>query len=229
MKHRQTTIQPLQAGAAFLCMTLVSCSTQPGNTGGTAPLKTKHPNLLLRPENVSSKLLISEADLQGGRRMHATMSRVGKKALKTSEASAAVLVLPCIPLCFHLISDAMVWALGGDPQIFWSAIEDPERHTLSDGSCPQIKLSGNEIRYRSAKTGHGIELARAVGDARIDVSDQHGSYYCRAEEIHYRAATKEIILKGRVSVSASYAPGISDFGLTRIDLARCILEYSSGE
>lgn len=116
-------------------------------------------------------------------------------------------------------------AWGGDPETFHSESGGPERHTLADGTCPHIKLSGNEIRYLSVKAGRGVELARAVGDARIEVSAQHGFYFCRADEIHYRARRKEVILLGNPSISACHAPHIDQFGLVRIDLSQCTAEY----
>lgn len=129
-----------------------------------------------------------------------------------------------------------IYAGVGPPEMHWPTnmpdlfVEPSLRsRTISPSPDSQIKLTGAEIRYVPSKNGKDVQIARVRGNARIDVSDRFGSYYCRADEIHYRAATNEIILNGRASVSAAYAPGIHDYGLARVDLNRGILEYSSKE
>jgi hypothetical protein len=197
---------------------MANCSTHPSHGGGITLIQTKHPNLLLRPAKLSSKLLISDEELQGGCRMHITLAHAGEKAAR------AVRDLVGLPVAAY----ATVGSLLFEPQLVWPENDDgPTRHVLTDGTCPHIKLYGSEIRYRSAKAGRDIELARAVGGARVEVSDQHGSYYCRANEIHYRAAAKEVILLGNPSISASHAPHIDQFGLVRIDLSQCTAEYTT--
>lgn len=135
------------------------------------------------------------------------------------------MLIGSVPFMAAAASGGVAWN-PGLPDVV--ATTPPAQYSPPQKNGVQIRLSGTEIRYREAPGG-GITLARATGLARIDIKDRYGSYYCRADEIHYREATHEIILRGHVSVSASYAPGIHDFGLTRVDLSRCILEYSSEE
>lgn len=216
MNVRPTTMQLLRFGTACLCLASANCSTSPDNDDGMASLQTKHSNLVLRPAKLSSKLLITDAELQGGTHEHGrwTFGRcMGMTALTVATLPLTVLL-----------------GMGGVGIFPFDELEDPPftaQCSLRPFHDTHASLWANDIHYQKASGGQFI-LARAKGLAHLDVTDRLGSYRCTADEIHYRAATKEIILKGRVSVSAAYAPGISDFGLTRIDLSRCILEYSSG-
>jgi hypothetical protein len=221
MKHTLKTTQLFRLGLSCVCLTLANCSNAPSHEQRIAALQTKHPNLLLRPAKLSSKLLIADAELQGGKRMRIPLAHAGGKAARTARN------LVGLPVAIYATLGSLLF----EPQIVWLENSDgPTLHTLTaESACARIKLCGREIRYRPAKAGRGIDLARAVGDARVEVSDRHGSYYCRANEIHYRSATEDIMLFGRVLVSAVHAPGVQEFGLTHINLNRCTLEYDSSQ
>ncbi len=218
MNIRPTTMQLLQLGTACLCLVSANCSTSPGNDDGMASLQTRHPNLVLRPAKLSGKLLIADAELQGGTHEHGrwTFGRcMGMTAFTVATLPFAVLL-----------------GMGGVENLF---LVDESKDYPFTAKCSlrpfqdtRASLWANEIHYQKDSGGQ-ITLARAKGLAHLDVTDRLGSYRCTADEIHYRATTQEIILRGRVTVSAAYAPGISDFGLSRLDLGRGILEYSSGE
>jgi hypothetical protein len=214
--------------SAALIVSMTSCSSLNGKS--KSPLTRSamnHPNLSLHPGSVSSNRLISATELKGakivrGRKMHIS-------AVKTLHAAAGTAMM--MPIWTLAIIGA---GYGGDPTDWLSlpAIdiytpESPTQQTLLRDGKSQIRISGMDVHYLPSKAGKGVDLARAVGQARVDVTDAFGSYYCRADEIHFRRSTNEIILSGHVTVSASYAPGVEDFGLTRIDLARCTLEYTA--
>ena len=220
MKRRCTPSFSARAVSAGLILTLVSCSGPQSHQHGFSAAETRHPNLSLYPGKVSHNLLISDAELKAGKIERGRAEHVSAvKVLK-----GAVIFTGSLPFMIGAARAGICWA----PDLPDVYVDDkPKRHVLPYARGVQVKLTGMEIRYLPAKAGGGMELARVVGQARIDVTDAFGSYYCRADELHYRAATSEIILRGRVSVSSTYAPDIHDFGLTRIDLARCALEYTS--
>ena len=230
LKHQLLLLmnRPLAYLSAALIVTMTSCSalSRKSNSRLTGAA-LNHPNLSLHPGSVSNDRLISAAELNGakvgrGRREHIS-------AVKTLQfAAGTAMLLPFWPL-FYIGA-----VYGGDPadclplpefDIYTPA--SPTEQTLLRDENYQMTISGMKISSVPSKTGKGIDLACAVGQARVDVTDAFGSYYCRADEIHYRRSTNEIILRGHVTVSASYAPGVEDFGLTRIDLARCTLEYTA--
>ncbi len=221
--------RPFAYLSAALIVTMTSCSAlnRKSNSRLTGAA-LNHPNLSLHPGSVSNDRLISAAELEGakvgcGRKEHIS-------AIKTLQFAAGTAIM--MPFCaggFLLTGafcgDPSIWCLFPEFDIYTPA-SPTEQTLLRDGNY-QITISGMKITSVPSKTVKGIDLARAVGQARVDVTDAFGSYYCRADEIHHRRSTNEIILRGHVTVSASYAPGVEDFGLTRIDLARCTLEYTA--
>ncbi|HBJ83032.1 MAG TPA: hypothetical protein DDZ88_03990 [Verrucomicrobiales bacterium] len=175
--------------------------------------------------------MISDAELQNSKNL-----RVKNRSLSVARTLDAALIATGAVVIMSFLVAGGIYAGVGSPEMHWPTnmpelfVEPSLRsRTFSPSPDCQIKLSGAEIRYVPLKNGKDVQIARVRGNARIDVIDRFGSYYCRADEIHYRAATNEIILNGRASVSAAHAPGIRDFGLTRVDLSRGILEYSSHE
>lgn len=175
--------------------------------------------------------MISDAELQNSKNL-----RMKNRSLSVASTLEASLIATGAVAIMSFLVVGGFYAGVGPPEMHWPTnmpelFVEPSLRTRTIMPSPdcQIKLSGAEIRYAPSKNGKDVQIARVRGNARIDVIDRFGSYYCRADEIHYRAATNEIILNGRASVSAAYAPGIHDFGLTRVDLTRGILEYSSGE
>jgi hypothetical protein len=183
-----------------------------------ASLQTKRPNLVLRRAKLSSKLLIDDAELKGGTYEH------GRWTFGRCMGIAAFSVAT-LPFVLVTMGNIDIFPFGE------SELEDypfNAQCSLRPTQDTHASLWANEIHYHKSSEGR-ITLARAKGLAHLDVTDRLGSYRCTADEIHYRATTKEVILRGRVTVSAVYAPGISDFGLSRLDLGRGILEYSSGE
>lgn len=199
-----------------LILTLSSCSA-PQNTSAA---RTRHPDLYLLPGAVNRHLLISDAELKDGKVMRGSAEHVSAvKVLKTT-----MVIVGSIPLMMGAARVGIAWT----PDLPDVHTDDrPKHYLLPNARGVQLKITGMEIRYVPAKTRGGMELARVVGQARVDVTDSLGSYYCRADEIHYRARTNELILWGRASVSSIYAPDVHDYGLTRIDLNRCVLEYTS--
>lgn len=228
MKRRCIPSLSARSVSAGLILTLVSCSGPQSHSNVYCSAETRHPNLSLYPGKVSHNLLISDAELRG-----AKIGRGKQEHLSFGKTMyAAILVTAGVTMVAGAIMSSPYGGMQSDlpwPTNIPDIHENPTpfHRTLLRTKDAELKLSGMEIRYLPSKAGHGIGLARAVGQARMEVSDAFGSYYCRADEIHYRAATNEIILRGRVSVSSTYAPDIHDFGLTRIDLARCALEYTS--
>jgi hypothetical protein len=207
--------------SACLVLALASCSSSESTRKAVAASQARHPLLNLHAKKVSQSLLISDAELQGGSRKTGRQEHVSPWRVFTG----TVLLAGSVPLMVAAARAGVAWT-PGMPDVF---VETPAaEYTPPQKDGVQVRLSGTEIRYRKA-SGGGIILARASGFARIDVTDRFGSYYCRADEIHYRAATNEIILRGRASVSAVYAPGVRDYGLARVDLSRNTLQYSSGE
>jgi hypothetical protein len=175
--------------------------------------------------------MISDAEL-----MNAKNLRTKKPSLSVGATVESALIVTGTVVVGSFLVAAGIYSGFGPPEMHWPTnmpdlfVEPSLRsRTISPSPDCQIKLSGAELRYVPAKNGKDVQIARVRGNARIDVIDRFGSYYCRADEIHYRAATNEIILNGRASVSAAYAPGIRDYGLARVDLSRGVLEYSSNE
>ncbi len=222
--HSFSSLARLSVSAALI-VAMTSCSAlsrkSKSRLTGAA---LNHPNLSLHPGSVNSDRLISAAELKGakvgrGRKEHIS-------AVKTLHfAAGTVIMMPIWTLAFIGAGDPSNWWLFPEFDVYTP--ESPTEKTLLCDEKYQITITGMKISCVSSKTGKGIDLASAVGQVRVDVTDAFGSYYCRADEIHYRRSTNEIILRGHVIVSASYAPGVEDFGLTRIDLARCSLEYTA--
>lgn len=67
---------------------------------------------------------------------------------------------------------------------------------------------------------------RLRSNALVKVTDAHGSYYARADEIQFRPDLEAVLLRGRVSLSAVNAPDLKSFGLLRIDLGHCQAFYT---
>ena len=219
MKHRCILSLSARTVSTGLILTLLSCSGLRSHPNVYSSAETRHPNLSLYPGRVSHNLLITDAQLQGGSRKTGKLEHVSPWKVFTG----TVILIGSVPIMAAAAYGGMAWA-PGLPDVI--ATTPPAQYTPPQKNGVQVRLSGAEICYRKVPGG-GITLARVRGEARIDVKDNFGSYYCRADEIHYRAASNEIILSGRVSVSSTYAPDIHDFGLTRIDLARCTLDYTS--
>lgn len=222
-----------QAVSASIALVLMSCSSPRGTSNSLST--GRHPNLLVQVSKVSPARLISDEELQNAksvRRRHGRIS-VGKTIASTVMVTGAISVNTVL---FAGVVLAAGRGGGTPPDFIWPTnmpkiCDQPAiaTRTVSSASGSQIKLSGSDLRYVPARRGNGVELARVRGGARVDVSDRLGSYYCRADEIHYRADTHEIILNGRASISAVYAPDVHDFGLTRVNLATSTVEYSSGK
>jgi hypothetical protein len=197
-------------GSALLSLMLTNCAASKGLAKGT-----RHPEMELRHVQVSRDRLISDAELGGGKQRNGSVGAVGSVAGKV--ALTAVL----IPL-------GIIEGMAGGPGVVaqanpWGEEGKTSRRTLSDGGCPKIQLSGYEVGCK--RTGNNTVLARAVGASRIEVTDQHGSYYCLAREIHYRPLTQEIILRDNIYISRVNGAMLNAAGLARIDLSRCIVEY----
>lgn len=227
MKPHAHSPLPLRAATAGLIFALMSCS---GPRNATSSSQNRHPYLSLHQAEVSRARLISDAELKGGkvargRGEHLSIGKTCQAAMLTT--AGIVLVSAAIYASVYGATFSELPWPSNIPDTHDN--EAPTHRTLQQTKDAKISITGMEIRYVPSKHGRDIELARAAGQARVDVTDKYGSYYCRADEVHYRKSTNEIILHGRASVSAAYAPGIRDFGLARIDLARCVLEYSSKE
>lgn len=209
------------AAVACFILTLPCCSTSP-NRPSDQP-SSRHPNLPVKAANVSAFRLISEVELRGGRENPHDDGRW------SAGGFAQTVVAVCANSITFIILLAGSGAVAAD-ESWWLSPPGVVKGTLlkthvTNDSSTELRFTGNEIRYLPAKTGTGVTLARIRGDALLKVIDRQGSYYCRADEIHYRAATQEVILRGQVSISAVYAPGIHDFGLTRLNLANSSVEY----
>ena len=214
---------------ASLILALSSCSSSRESHKLTST--TRHPALLLQSVRVSPFRMISDAELQNSKNL-----RTKNRSLSVARTLDAALITTGAVVIMSFLVAGGIYAGVGPPDMHWPTnmpelFVEPSlrsRTILPSPDC-RIKLSGTEIRYVPSKNRKDVQIARVRGNARIDVINRFGSYYCRADEIHYRAATNEIILNGRASVSAAHAPGIRDYGLARVDLSRSILEYSSGE
>lgn len=226
--HPPTRLSRLAITTGII-LSLAACSSPRGAPDALTASSTRHPDLNVQPGKVSSSRLISDAELRGGKSERRKRERlsVGKTLESALIVTGAVTIMT---LAF--VGSAYVGA--PPPEMHWPTnlpgISDQptlKSRIVSASTHCQIKLTGSDIRYVPSRNGKDVEIARARGEARIDVSDRFGTYYCRADEIHYRAASNEIILRGRASVSSVYAPDIHDFGLTRVDLVHNVVEYSS--
>lgn len=232
MKPRHPSKKLQRSIAAILILVLSSCSSSRGRHDiGNNHSANRHPNLLLQSNQVSRSRMISDAELMNARHL-----RMKEPSLSVGSTVNSALIVTGTVALMSAITVGCLYAGVPPPEMHWPSnmpelFKEPSLRScpITNGPDCQIKLSGAEIRYVPSKHGRSVQIARVRGKARIDVSDRFGSYYCRADEIHYRAATNEIILNGRASASAAYAPGIHDYGLARIDLTRGILEYSSNE
>jgi hypothetical protein len=218
--------------AAILILVLSSCSSSRGSRDiGNNTSPTRHPTLLLQSSQVSPSRMISDAELVNAKNL-----RTKKPSLSVGATVESALIVTGTVVVGSFLVAAGIYSGFGPPEMHWPTnmpklFKEPSLRScaITNATNCQIKLSGAEIRYVPSKKGKDLQIARVRGNARIDIIDRFGSYYCRADEIHYRATTNEIILNGRASVSAAYAPGIHDYGLARVDLNRGILEYSSKE
>lgn len=237
MKPRHLNKNIQRSIAAILILVLSSCSSSSGGREiGSNTSSNRHPDLLLQSGHVSPSRLITDAELVNSKGQSSQRERLS--VIKTLKA--AIIATPEVTMNLAMTTGVILSGLPIDIPDWTFSENVPSlsdlytKPTLRSKVCSplldtQVKLTGTEIRYVSSKNGRNVQIARARGSARVTVSDRFGSYYCRADEIHYRAATNEIILNGRASVSAAYAPGIHDYGLARVDLTRGILEYSSNE
>lgn len=216
------SLSPIRhAAVACFILALPGCSTSP-NRPSEQP-SSRHPNLPVKAANVSAFRLISEVELRGGR----------ENPHDDGRWSAGGFAQTVIAICVNSMTFPFFLAGAGVAsanEVWWVSPAGFAKDTLlkthvTNDASTELRFTGKEIRYLPAKTGTGVTLARIRGDARLKVIDRQGSYYCRADEIHYRAATQEVILRGQVSISAVYAPGIHDFGLTRLNLAHSSVEY----
>jgi hypothetical protein len=232
MKPRHLNKNVQRSIAAILILVLSSCSSSSGRREiGSNTSSNRHPDLLLQSNQVSPSRMISENELVNAKNL-----RMKKPSLSVGETvNSALIVTGTMVVGSFLVAGGILSGFG-PPEMHWPTnmpklFKEPSLRscTTTNGPDCRIKLSGAEIHYVPSKNGKSVQIARVRGNARIDVSDRFGSYYCRADEIHYRAATNEIILNGRASVSAAYAPGVHDYGLARVDLTHGILEYSSNQ
>lgn len=216
-----------RACVVYLCLVLPCCSSRRTSGISSASVAIRHPDLGLLEDRVSKSLLITDAELEHGKYAHASPAP-GRLALNmASDTFRGATIFSVCMLYFAAV------VLSGGAGVSDVSLNLPPRNEgpprlpkLVTGRSLQLKISGDEVRYARQKAVPGVALARAVGNARIDVTDAHGHYYCCADEIHYRAQTNELILRGRVSVSAIYAPQIHEFGLVRVDLSRSVVHYS---
>ena len=144
--------------------------------------------------------LMTDSELREGKAVHDSAAKITGEVLK-----AVVAGLGRVPI-------------GG---------ERTKRYSLTCSESPRVELFGSTIRYSFSVTGHGVEFARAEGGPVARIADEHGTYFCLADEIHYRAKSRELILKGDFLISTGPVIDEHKNSLIRIDLARCVAERSS--
>lgn len=222
--------RPLRALALMLIIALTSCQTS-----RQAP---PHPPLALhqRPMREIQALFLDEAAFQNGGGLP-SLTEAGElgRDLGTGIASLA---LGTIWSTTSHAALAVAWpfaAMTGNGSSLRGDVRSlcPESSSVEQGHIQSTAVPGTRLSFHAdyllearLKDKHQQAFVLAVGHARISITDPHGSYYARADEIQFRPDLQAVLLRGRVSLSAVDAPDLKSFGLLRIDLARCQAFYT---
>lgn len=218
---RVSTLSHRVMALSLICA-LASCSTS-----RQAP---PHPPLALhqRPTREIQTLFLSEREFQ----THHQLNLSGLKNVPQRTGRGLVNTVTAAGLTTGMTF--LLFAGGGDliPKFLEGEVSTPswfpdrdETHSTSGGDTVVACRADDIVHARLPQRSEGT-FVRLRGKARVKITDAHGSYYARADEIQFRPDLQAVLLRGRVSLSAVNAPELKSFGLLRIDLARCQAFYT---
>jgi len=206
---------------------IVICAVTACSTKRQAPA---HPPLALhhRPTREIQSLFLSGREFQKYHQLNLSglknvPQRTGRGLVNT--VTGAGLTGAATFLLFAGGADLIPTFLAGESSTQSWFPDCDETHSTSRGNTVVACRADDIVHARLPETSEGT-FVRLRGNARVKVTDEHGSYYARADEIQFRPDLQAVLLRGRVSLSAVNAPDLKSFGLLRIDLARCQAFYT---